>query len=450
MSNLSILDRVGQSKHMKVKVVIVDVDGVLRGKYIHKEKFLSAVKRGFGFCNVVFGWDSSDVCYDNTSYAGWHTGYPDAEVRLDLSTYREIPWENSVPMFLGEFVETENKPLEICPRQVLKKVCSKAEKMGLHPRMGCEYEWFNFCETPASLSAKSFHDPQPITPGMFGYSALRSSLKSEFFHQLMDDLESFQVPLEGLHTETGPGVYEAAIANCSALEQADRAVLFKTGVKEIAYRHNIVASFMARWNTDLPGCSGHIHQSLWDDEKNLFYDGNDPNHMSPLFKNYLAGQIQALPALLPLFAPTVNSYKRLVEGFWAPIRANWGVDNRTVALRVIPGSEKSCRVETRVGGADMNAYLAIAASLASGLYGIEKSLDLKDKAVVGNGYETNAGTRFPTNLDDAAKAFRDSELARELFGHSFVEHFAQTRLWEWKQSQLAVTDWELKRYFEII
>ena len=314
-----------------------------------RRNFFPAVKSGFGFCNVVFGWDSADVCYDNVSYAGWHTGYPDAEVRLDLSTFRTIPWEDDIPFFLGEFVNQDETPLAVCPRQLLKKVCQKAETMGFNAKIGVEYEWFNFDETPESLQEKSFHGMTPLTPGMFGYSALRSSLCSPYFHDLMDLMEDFKIPLEGLHTETGPGVYEAAIMNCDAKEQGDRAVLFKTAVKEIAYRHNIMPTFMARWNTSLPGCSGHIHQSLWDDSKNLFFDEKAKYKMSGLFENYLAGLIHALPDILPMFAPTINSYKRLVEGFWAPTRSNWGVDNRTVAFRIIPGSSKSCRVEARVG-----------------------------------------------------------------------------------------------------
>ena len=330
--------------------------------------------------------------------------------------------------------------------------------MGYKARFGCEYEWFNFNESPDSLAQKGFKGMKELTPGMFGYSVLRSSLKKEYFHDLMDLLEAFQIPLEGLHTETGPGVYEAAILNTEAAEQGDRAALFKTAVKEIAYLHDIVPTFMARWNEELPGCSGHLHQSLWDEKsgRNLFYENGQDNQMSPLFKHYLAGIIKALPEILPMFAPTINSYKRLVEGFWAPTRSNWGVDNRTVAMRVIPGSEKSCRLEARVGGADMNPYLSISACLAAGLYGIKNKLPLELDAIKGNGYESTGYLVFveeklPSNLFEAATTFKNSQLATELFGSEFVEqHFANSRIWEWRQFQQSVTDWELSRYFEII
>jgi glutamine synthetase len=268
----------------------------------------------------------------------------------------------------------------------------------------------------------------------------------------MDELRLFDVPIEGLHTETGPGVFEAAILYSEALEAADRAVLFKTGVKEIGYRFGILPSFMAKWNTQLPGCSGHLHQTLWDlkGDKNLFYQEKDPHRMSPLFKSYLAGQMECLPEILPFFAPTINSYKRLVEGYWAPTRVTWGIDNRTVAFRVIPGSSKSTRLETRVPGSDVNSYLAVAAALASGLYGVQNKLELKRPPVSGSGYQDTSAVRLPRTLQEATDRLSESRVARELFGEAFVDHFVTTRRWEWKQFQDSVTSWELQRYFEII
>jgi len=436
----------------KVKIAVTDIDGILRGKYINKNKFLSALSDGLGFCNVVLGWDMSDVCYDNTRYTGWHTGYPDAKVRLDLSTHRSIPWDNSTPFFLGDFEDELGNPLPVCPRQTLKRVLNRAKEMGFDPFLGLEFEWFNFLETPHSLREKKYKDLKPLTPGMFGYSILRSTLNQPFFVDLMDQLREFDIPLEGLHTETGPGVIEAAIVGASGIEAVDRAVLFKSAVKEIAYRHGIIATFMARWNTQMPGCGGHIHQSLnsLSNGQNVFHDANDERKMSATFKSYLAGQMKALPEVLPMFAPTINSYKRLVEGYWAPTTVTWSSDNRTVALRVIPGSVKSTRLETRVGGADINPYLAVAASIASGLDGIEKGLTLDAPPVVGNGYAVKDAVRLPRNLMEATDAFARSSSAKEWFGEAFVEHFAATREWEWRQYAQAVTDWELDRYLEII
>ena len=452
LSTAEIIDAVRQSPHQKVKVAITDIDGILRGKYIHKEKFLSAVEGGFGFCDVVFGWDSADVCYDNVKFTGWHTGYPDANARIDLSTYRKIPWENDLPFFLGDFYDADQKPLAVCPRQTLKRALKRAEEAGFISKCAVEFEWFNFKETPQSLADKGHSAPTPLTPGMFGYSVLRAGYNRDYFTALMDELGRFDVPIEGLHTETGPGVYEGAIMVDEALVMADRAVLFKTGVKEIAYRFGIMPSFMAKWDATLPGCSGHIHQSLWDKDgaKNIFHDEADKNRMSKTFRHYLAGQMKCLPEVLPFFAPTINSYKRLVEGLWAPTRVTWAIDNRTTAFRVIPGSNKSTRLETRVGGADINPYLALAASIATGLYGIENELEPEFDPIVGNGYEAKDAPRLPSNLFEASERLSQSKIARELFGDAFVDHFVNTRLWEWRQFQQAVTTWELERYFELV
>jgi glutamine synthetase len=452
MKTEEIIQYVKQHPSGKVKIAIADIDGILRGKYISTEKFLSVMENGMGFCDVIFGWDAADIAYNNGSYTGWHTGYPDAPARIDLTTFRKIPWENDVPFFLGELLDDKGNASYVCPRQLLKKILAETHKMGYQPFFSQEFEWFNFLETPQSAAGKNYVDLTPLTPGMFGYSILRSSLKNPFFTDLFEGLKKFNVPLEGLHTETGPGTYEAAIVYSDVLEAADRAIVFKTAVKEIAYRHSIMASFMAKINENLPGCGGHVHQSLWDSKKkkNLFYDDKSKNHISELMKSYIAGQLYCVREILPLFAPTINSYKRLVEGAWAPTTLTWGIDNRTVMLRALPGGAKSCRLETRVIGADVNPYLAMAACLASGLYGIKNKLKLKQPATQGNGYLDFSNGKLPTTLHEATQLMKQSKIAKELFGEKFVEHFVQTREWEWKQHLKSVTDWEYKRYFEII
>lgn len=454
-SPAAILEKLRASPVTKVKVAVTDIDGVLRGKYLRKSKFLSAAESGFGFCNVVFGWDVADECYDNAEYTGWHTGYPDALARIDPGTHRDIPWEGDLPFFLADFEGADGGDLEVCPRRLLKRVLRQLEQAGFTARCGMEFEWFNFKETPQSWAQKGYVNPEPLTPGMFGYSLHRASLHQPFFAALMDELERFGIPLEGLHTETGPGVFEAALLYSDALEAADRGVLFKAAVKEIGARFGIMPSFMAKWNSRLPGCSGHLHQSLWDSrgDTNLFHDERSPAKMSPLFRSYVAGLLEALPEILPFFAPTVNSYRRLVDGYWAPTRATWGVDNRTVACRVIPGGPKSTRVETRVPGSDVNPYLAIAASVAAGLRGVKRGLELRDPPVTGSAYqapEATEATRLPRTLEEATGRLSESRLARELLGDGFVDHFVRTRLWEWKQFRDSVTGWELQRYFEII
>jgi glutamine synthetase len=452
MTSKEILQYVKEHPSGKVKIAICDIDGILRGKYISAEKFLSVADSNLGFCNVVFGWDAGDAAYDNGSYTGWHTGYPDTPAKIDLSTFRKVPWENDVPFFLGEIIDEKGKPAHVCPRQLIKKVLADANEMGFSPVFSQEFEWFNFAETPQSANEKQFKNLAPLTPGMFGYSILRSSLENQFFTELFEQLKKFDIPLEGLHTETGPGTYEAAITYSDITGAADRAVLFKTAVKEIAYKFGIMATFMAKINENLPGCGGHVHQSLWDKKssKNLFYDEKDKTKMSGVMKSYIAGQLYCLPHILPMYAPVINSYKRLVEGAWAPTTLTWGIDNRTVALRVLNNSSKSCRLETRVIGSDANPYLAMAAALASGLYGIRKKLKLSQPPVTGNGYKEFSFGVLPKTLDESTQMMKKSAIVKEILGEKFTEHFVQTREWEWRQHLKAVTDWEYKRYFEII
>ncbi|GAB3561130.1 glutamine synthetase [Spirosoma luteolum] len=449
----AVIDRIAAIGSPKIKYAFADIDGVLRGKIISQQKFLDGLTDGYGFCDVVWGWDCADVPYDNGAVTGWQSGYPDASVRLDLGTLRQLPWEDDLPFFLADFSGAGNgSDLPACPRSLLKRVAAQARAMGYHAEYAQEFEWFNFRETPHSLQQKGFRQLEPLTPGMFGYSILRPSLEQAFNRDLFDWLTRFDIPLEGLHTETGPGVYEAAILHDEVLRAADKAVLFKTAVKEIAYRHGIVATFMAKWNADLPGCSGHIHQSLWtpDRSRNLFFDAGQPDRMSPLMRQFIAGQLYCLPHITPLFAPTINSYKRLVEGAWAPTTVTWSIDNRTTALRVLNRSEAYTRVEHRVSGADTNPYLALAAALASGLYGIRHGLTLDAEASVGNGYADTRNGTLPGSLAEATRKMAQSPVANELFGAEFVDYYTRTRDWEARQYARQVSDWELKRYFEII
>jgi glutamine synthetase len=448
----NLLQQLTEQNTEKVKVAITDVDGILRGKMISYEKFVSIVEKGFGFCNVVFGWDAGDIAYDNAAYTGWHSGYPDATAVIDINTFRQIPWENDMPFFLADFRDNKGKDLGVCPRSLLKKITHQSLDAGFTPYFSQEFEWFNVIDNCDELYKNKFSSIQPLTNGMFGYSMLRSAEKNNYFHDLFDGLKKMGVPLEGLHTETGPGVYEAAITYSEVVEAADRAVLFKSGVKQIAKLHGVIATFMAKFNEALPGCSGHVHQSLWDAEKkqNLFYDKKTKSNISALMESYMAGQLYCMPFILPMFAPTINSYKRLVEGAWAPTTLTWGIDNRTTALRALPGSSSSTRLETRVVGSDSNPYLAMAACLASGLYGIKNKMKLKTAATAGNGYTDIKNGVLPKNLWEASQAMKASAVAKELFGDVFVNHFVATREWEWRQYMKVVTDWELKRYLEII
>jgi glutamine synthetase len=433
-----------------VKVGIFDLGGVMLGKYMRRDKFFSALNHGFSFCDVVLGWDTKDVLYDdNIKFTGWHTGYPDVSVRIIPSSCRELVLEENQLLFLAEF---SNNAEAICPRAVLRRVLEKAAHMGFEAFAALEYEFFVFDETPESVRTKGFHNLKPITPDNFGYSILRNSVHAEFYHQILHMSEVMDFPLEGLHTETGAGVIEAAIAVDSAQKAGDKAALFKTFMKILAQRNQKIATFMAKLSTDYPGQSGHIHVSLNHLEGgSAFYDPEKPHHMSKLQHHFLAGQQLLMPELLAMFAPTINSYSRLIPGYWAPTDATWGVENRTTALRVISGNEQTQRIEYRLGSADANPYIALAAAIGSGLYGIEHQLEPK-AAVKGNAYEQTHDKELalPRTLWDAAQNLKASQAAHALFGSEFVTHFAATREWEEREFRKHVTDWELCRYFEII
>lgn len=432
------------------KIGVFDVDGVLRGKYVDRAKLESAVDGGFGFCDVVLGWDMHDELYERVEVAGWHTGYRDAPVRLDLSTLRRIPFEDDTLLLIGEF---EGDYGQVCPRSVLARLVDRARDLGFTVQAAFEYEFFLFDETPWSVRDKGYRDLRPVTPGMFGYSVLRNSVHADFYHDLLDAMAAFGCPLEGLHTETGPGVLEAAIRYAPGLEAADRAAIFKTFTKVFAQQNDLLATFMAKWSNDYPGQSGHLHLSLADREtgRNVFHDAEGPHGMSETMRHFVAGQVHYLPELLALVCSTINAYRRLVPGLWAPTAAHWGVENRTTAIRVIPAGAKGTRSEYRIAPADANPYLAMAAALAAGLKGIEERLDLPDP-IEGNAYEDPRAAQhpLPATLRDAATALRGSAFAREVFGDVFVDHYAATREWEDREFRKAVSDWDLARYLEIV
>lgn len=440
----SFLDQHAITRH---KIGVFDIDGVLRGKYVNRDKFLSAAEKGLGFCDVVLGWDVNDQLYDNASVSGWHTGYRDAPVTLDLSTTRVLPFEPNTVFVLGGFSGAYEA---VCPRAVLRRTLERAASMGFDVKAACEYEFFVFDETPHSAREKGYRNLTPFTPGMFGYSTIRNTVHYDLYHELLGEMDALDCALEGLHTETGPGVLEAAIAVDEASRAADKAALFKTFTKVLLQRRGLMGTFMAKWSNDYPGQSGHMHVSLERAGTNVFFDDADPEGLSPTMRQFLAGQVKYMPQVLPMVCSTINAFRRLVPGMWAPTSASWGIENRTTAIRAIPAGPKGTRSEYRLGPADANPYLGLAAAIATGLRGIEEELE-PIPPVLGNAYEDPGDAEpLPTSLGAATESFSRSTAARELFGDTFVEHYAATRDWEVREHQKHVADWDLARYFEII
>ncbi|KAG0284852.1 hypothetical protein BGZ96_010817 [Linnemannia gamsii] len=491
---------------VRVKVAGIDLDGILRGKIMIKTKFLSILESGFGFCSVVYGWDMHDKPYaEELSVSNAANGYRDMVAIPDLSTFRRIPWENDIPFFLLSFYDPKTRaPLAVCPRGVLKRVTDELASLGWEAMCGIELEFYNFKETPNTMEEKGFTNPQALTTGKFGYSLLRPSQNQDYFYDIYDQCRNFGINIESLHTETGPGAYEAALAYDSATKMADMACLFKLSVKQLGLQRGIMPTFMAKPYVDHPGSSGHLHFSIRDinTKANLFAastasasgpsssvslgqqlhsptsDGEETaaataslnaaldrpdwetsvegvQVMSQMMKYFVAGLLTALPSIMCIMAPNINSYKRLVENYYAPVTISWGIESRVSAIRVIgpPQCEaKGTRLEMRVGGADINPHLAIAACLAAGLYGIKKRLAMPvEPTAVETGEGPIRGERLPKSLKESAmKMLEMGSIAREVLGDEFVEHYGATRMNEHRLWETAVTNWEMKRYFELV
>ncbi|KAI9495070.1 hypothetical protein BDB00DRAFT_815739 [Zychaea mexicana] len=477
-SNTVTLDNIHQvlKDDKRVKIATVDIDGVLRGKLMHKEKFLQVIESGFGLCSVIFGWDIQDIMYTTpVEFGGKDCHFFDLVAKVDLASYRRIPWENNTPFFFVHLIHpSTNEPLYCCPRVFLQSAVDACEQdLQCTAYCGVEFEFFCFKENAESLEAKGFANPNPLTVGMCGYSLLRPTQNQEFYYRAFDWLEEFRVDVESWHTETGPGVFEAAIKYTDAKEAGDRASLFKTSMKQIALKHGFLACFMSKPYQDLPGCSGHMHFSLIDKQgKNMFYPFESSQvstihpHISKTLVHFLAGVLHGLPSILAVLAPTINSYKRLCGNFWTPITVSWGVENRLGAVRVIvppTTSPNGTRLEMRVSGADINPHLAIGAILKCGIWGIKTCQTLPVSALEddGRGAEQSSGgeggkdkqqgQQLARTLQEAVAAMdAESSVARQVLGDSFVDHFVKTRKHEWSLWQNAVTDYELKRYMELV
>ncbi|TRX88945.1 hypothetical protein FHL15_010173 [Xylaria flabelliformis] len=459
----------------KVKLAGLDVDGMLRGKVVAKNKFLSIAKEGFGFCSVIFGWDMHDLLYMNElKISNKENGYRDLIAVPDLNSFRRIPWENDVPFFLVSFFDPDSMdPVCADPRGLLKTTVDKLKAKGYNAMAGVEFEFFQFkAPSESTSSAASYmrnnipHNIPSLTEGMFGYSITRPTLNKEYYYDVFDSCTKFRCNIEGWHTESGPGVYEAALEFGQISELADRASLFKYAVRSVANKYGITPTFMAKPKQGLPGCSGHTHVSVVDkDGKNLLArETKDENpkypdiaHLSDLGRHFLAGILEGLPDIMPLLAPNVNSYKRLVENFWAPVTVSWGLEHRAASIRLIaPPTSKpgATRFEVRVPGADVNPHFVMAAILALGWRGVEKKLEIPVPPL-GKGQDVGGaedkGARLAKSLKEATDRFmRKDSIAREVFGDDFVDHFGGSRNHEIRLWDESVTDWEMKRYLETV
>lgn len=435
-----------------IKMGAPDMDGVWRGKRVMARYFVEAVANsGSNICDILFGWDIQDIPMTNITFTGFHTGYPDVNLRPDLSTLTVVPHEPGTALVLCDILTLEGAPLHLSPRTQLRNVVERANSMGFQPVCAYELEFYLIEGTPRELARRNFRDIETLSAGTHTYSVYRDVASEAIMGELRDRLAAVGVFIEASNSENGPGQFEVNIHYNDALAAADSALILKNTAKEIAVEHGLTASFMAKLISAEAGSSGHVHQSLMSlaDGKSLFANPDNPKELSLTGQQYLAGVVAGIREMSAIYLPTTNSYKRVEGPQWTGSSATWGFDNRTVAVRSIPSAGPAARIENRVPGADANPYLVIAANIASGLNGIEQAMT-PEPAVVGNAYELKLrdDQRVPVDLSRATELFAQSAVAKTCFGEDFVRHYVENKEWEVQQSRLVVTDWEIARYLE--
>jgi glutamine synthetase len=448
----SVAELIDKHQIRTVKIGGADLDGIFRGKRVSAEQFLDAAEgEGFPQCDVVFGWDIRDEVIGDLPFSNWDTGFADIIMKPDLDTFAIVPWEDDAASCVCDFYTEDGDPLELSPRQVLKRVVKTANGAGYAPKMSAELEVRFFLEDQHSLREKGFSDLTPLNPGDNCYSIHHATIDEPLIGHITHMLDEYGIPVESYNREHGAGMYEIVLRYADAVTAADRTMLYKSAAKEIAGQAGAVPTFMAKYSDDVDGCGGHIHQSLWsaDGETPLFGDESHPHGVSDLLEQYLAGLLATVPDFMPLYAPNINSYKRYVPMTWAPTNLTWGFENRTATMRVIGGRPSAARIENRVPGADINPYLAFAATLAGGLHGIENGLKLPPP-LKGSAYDNKDAQPLLASLPEALDAFKASDLPRQYFGDAFVDQYTAFREWEIAKHRLAVTDWERRRYFEMV
>jgi glutamine synthetase len=420
-----------------VQLEVPDLDGGLRAKLVSAAKALSPA--GAAMCTIMFGLTQADDVYESPASSS-DNGFPDLVMRPDLATARPLPWSDGTAAVLCDLYGPDGALYPVAPRTVLRTAAGRCAELGFEARFAAEWE---LCVVHQG------DDAVPLGRTMNAYSLLRLRELRPLAQAFFERMDAVGIPIESVHTELGHGMLEFAITHAPVLEAADHAARAKAYLKELCGEMGLVATFMPKWRSGAPTSGCHFHQSLWRDGENTFWSAG--GGLSPLARNYLAGQLATMADVSVLFNPSVNAYRRLQPGTWTPATASWGVDNRTAAIRAIAGSRTGARLEHRRAGADVNPYLAIAAMLAGGLHGIAEKLEAPDPAT-GDAFADGRFQRLPTTLDGAVEALRGSQVAAGLLGREFVDHYllsrdVELRLWrEWEADQ--VTEWEHRRYFE--
>lgn len=428
-----------------VLVAATDIQGRLQGKRMGARFFLEdGLDHGTEGCNYLLAVDVDMNTVDGYEMSSWETGYGDLVFKPDLETIRRIPWQPGTALVTADITWTDGTPVVASPRQILARQVERLRAMGLEAFAGTELEFIAFDTSYEDAQRADYRDVVPANLYNVDYSLMGTARVEPLLRDIRNSMSGAGMYVEGAKGECNPGQHEITFRYADAIRTCDNHSVYKNGAKEIAAQHGKSITFMAKYN-QLEGSSCHVHLSLRGTDGEFVLAGDRPHGFSQLMEHFIAGQLAAMKEFTYFFAPNINSYKRFVEGSFAPTAVAWGFDNRTCAFRVV-GHGPSLRVEARVGGADLNPYLATAALIAAGIHGIENELELPP-ITEGNAY-TGDAERLPTTLRGARDLLADSQLAKDAFGDAVVRHYVNAADVELQSYESTVTDWELRRGFE--
>jgi glutamine synthetase len=430
-----------------VLVCLIDMQGRLMGKRFVAQHFVNGGFEESHCCNYLLATDFEMATPDGYASTSWESGYGDYIMKPDLETLRPVPWLEGTAMVLCDVLDHKtHAEVPHSPRAMLKKQIQRLEAMGLSPVMATELEFFLFERSFDEIRKSGFRDLAPISGYNEDYHIFQTTKEEHIMRPIRNHLYAAGIPVEGSKGEAEAGQEELNIKYADAMSTADHHTISKNAIKEIAWQQGHAVSFLPKWDENRVGSSSHVHQSMWRDGKNAFFDPTDDLGMSELMRNYMGGLLKYAPDYMYFLAPYINSYKRFQKGSFAPTRTIWSVDNRTAGFRLCAAGSKAVRVECRIPGSDMNPYLAMAAQLAAGIKGIEDAEKLA-APTVGDAYEGDTGF-IPQNLRDARDALKGSQMLRAAFGDDVVDHYSRAAEWELEEFDRVVTDYEIARGFE--
>lgn len=432
-----------------VVVAMVDMQGRLIGKRFQAEHFIDGAHEETHGCDYLLANDIDMEPVPGYAAASWDKGYGDFVMKPDLATLRRTPWLEGTALVLADVLDHDHHDLPHSPRGILKKQIARLEKMKMKALCASELEFYLFDESFESAAGKRFHGLKTAGSYIQDYHILQTTKEEGVMRAIRKGLQGAGIPVENSKGEWGPGQEEINVRYADALEMADRHVILKNGIKEIAHLQGKAVTFMSKWRYDLAGSSSHVHMSLWDaaGKTSLFHDPKAEYTMSPLMRAFVAGQLKYAPDITVFLAPYINSYKRFQAGTFAPTKAVWSRDNRTAGFRLCGEGGKAIRIECRIGGADLNPYLAFAGLIAAGIAGIEEKLAL-EPPFSGDAYVGKALPEVPKTLREAIARMEQSEFLKAALGADVVDHYVHTAKWEQFEYDRRITDWELMRGFE--